>query len=282
MKNIAISIITFLMLAANGVMASEPLTHDKGLHDTLCDTGQKVKGQIQDIMTEYSGLNQANKRIKEAGLSYQKALTVDRVDLKHYIAPRQQAVMAGIYTFDATYAALFLKKKELVTALTARRGLAEGLGFGMAMPPKLKQLVDNPENIKDFDQCSQAFNEVFDQVLADQLTSDKRLVIYADGAFGVVIEGLYVVTESIAQAGYPAQALALMDQQRNRVEFAVKILNLFKEDKAFEDAVALKSRLAVLEAIRAPLQTQEFTQKNVDKIRSIVAPLRQDILDAKI
>ena len=282
MKTIAISIMICFMLAANGVMASESPTHDQGLHDSLCDTGQKLKAQLQRVMAEYKGLNQANKRIKEAGLSYQKALTVNRVDLKYYIAPRQQAVMAGIYTFDATYAALFLKKKELVAALTARRGLAEGLGFGMAMPPKLKKLVENPETIKNFDQCSQAFNEVFDQVLADQLTTDKRLVVYADGAFGALIEGLYVVTESIAQAGYSAEALSLMDQQRERIECVIKILNVFKGEKAFEDAVALKKRIELLDAVKAPLQSPKFTRESVDKIRTIVSPLRQDILDGKV
>ena len=77
------------------------------------DAGEQLKAEIRDIMTKYKGMSRANAIIKDAGLSYQRALVADTANTSAYTTARQQALMAGVYTFDATYAALFLKKKEL-------------------------------------------------------------------------------------------------------------------------------------------------------------------------
>lgn len=266
------------------------------------DTGEKLKADIQELMTRYRGISRANAIIKEAGLSYQRALVADTANPSAYTTSRQQALMAGVYTFDATYAALFLKKKELAATLKARRTLGEQLGIGMAMPPKLKKMMTNPETITNFQECAQAFDEVLDRLVQEQLTTDQRMVILVDGAYGAVTQGLYVVTESIAQAGYPEQMLVLMDEQLVRINFMVRLLNIFRGEESFETAVALEPRLQVLEKVKGLMQVQgapqadagkgeedrlpfvmaQVTQREVDMIRDIVTPLRDKILSGKL
>jgi len=153
-------------------------------------------------------------------------------------------MMAGVYTFDATYAALFLKKKELATTLAARRNLGEQMGFGMAMPAQLKKMT-HPETITDFD--------------------------------------------AFAQAGYPDKMLELMDEQLVRVSFMILLLNIFRGKKTFETAVAMEPRLKVLMEVKGkaaedapPFMMGQVTQKEVDKIREIVTPLRKNILNGKV
>ena len=289
----------FLTLGVAGaVTAAEPLPMDKA--KTVEDAGTQIREDIRFLMNRFKGISQANRAVKDAGLSYQKALVADTANTSAYTSEKQQALMAGVYTFDATYAALFLKKGELAATLKARRTLGEKLGFGMALPPKMKKLVADPESITDFKACAEAFDELLDKLVSEQLTTDQRLVTLVDGAYGAVTEGLYVVTESIAQAGYPEEMIDLMDQQLSRVNFMIMLINIFEGKQTFEQAVALAPRLKVLENIKGLMEAQgvsepvspgdgklpfapaKITRAEVDQIRSIVTPLREKILNGKV
>ena len=289
----------FLTVGLAGVAtAAEPQFTDKA--KTVEDAGTQIREDIRFLMNRFNGISQANRAIKEAGLSYQKALVADTATTSAYTSEKQQALMAGVYTFDATYAALFLKKRELAATLKARKVLGEKLGFGMALPPKMKKLMVDPESITDFESCAEAFDELLDKLVTEQLTTDQRLVTLVDGAYGAVTEGLYVVTESIAQAGYPEEMIDLMDQQLVRVNFMILLINIFEGKQTFEQAVALAPRLKVLESIKGLMESRgvsepsstevgkppfvpaKITRAEIDQIRSIVTPLRKNILTGKV
>ncbi len=251
-------------------------------HDTLSDIGTACKEEVQAVLIQYNDLVNANKVLKEAGASYQKALTADTGRVNAYTTMEQQSVMLGAYTFDATYAALFLRKKELADVLKVHQTLAEKIGFGMPLTPKMKEIVKNPEKIEDFDEWSGALEEVYEDMIVKQVTTDKHIDILIDIIFGAVVEGMYVVTESIAQAGYPRPMLDLMNQQHDRIDFMLMLLNVFRGEKAFENEVDFDERLDVLGDIHNLLLVRQFTQREVDGIRQIIAPLRQDILDGNV
>ena len=289
-----------VITGATGIIAADtPPIEEEQL---IKDVGEKLRADIRDLMNQYKGLSQANSIIKEAGLSYQRALVADTATPSAYTTPKQQALMAGVYTFDATYAALFLKKKELAATLKAREALGEQLGFGMDLPPRLKKMVSNPETINDFNECAEAFDEFLDRLIQEQLTSDQRMVILVDGVYGAITEGLFVVSESIAQAGYPREMLDLMDEQLVRINFMIRLINIFRGEESFEKAVALEPRLKVLERLKGlmgaedsskadtgevnegapPFVMGKVTRKEVDMIRDIVTPLRKNILGGNV
>lgn len=272
------AVIAVLAFTNQGVLASEKGVHDQGLHDELCELGLKIKEEIHDILGEYRDLARANQALKETGASFQASLTAGDRDLSVYTSRKQQASMAGVYSFDAGYAALFMRKKELASFLEARKSLNEKIGFTMPLSPKMKHLIENPESIQDFSVWADALDEAADKLMASGIVSDKQLDILVDIIYGMVVEGLYVVSESIAMAGYPDSMLNLMDHQHERIDFFIKVLNTFRGDRAFEEAVSFDTRFDLIGDVHNLLVVSTFTQREVDGIREIIAPERQAIL----
>ena len=284
MKVFAIAVVTVFLMSfgANGVLAAEKSTQgDQALHEILCDVGIKFRDQVKTIMDQYKGLSQANKQLKEAGASYQKSLTADTKNLSRYTTDEQLTGMAGIYTFDAGYAALFLKKKDMGKFLRARKTLNEKIGFTVPLSPKMKALIENPDMIQDFAAWTDALDEGAANFLASGVTSDVHLDILVDMIYGMMIEGMYIVTESIALADYSPEMLALLNNQHDRVDFLIKTLNVFRGNEAFERAVEFKGRMAFIGEVHNLLMVLEFTKRDVDALRKLIAPERQAILDGE-
>jgi hypothetical protein len=285
MKVFAIAVvITFIMsFSANGLLAADN-SHVEGqtLHEELCDIGLKFRDQVKVIVKEYKGLAQANKELKEAGASYQKSLTADPHALSHYTTDEQLAGMTGVYSFDAGYAALFLQKKDMGKFLTARKTLNEKSGFSMPLSSKMKKLIEDPNSIRDFKAWTDALNESREKFLTSGVAMDKDLDMFVDVIYGMTIEGMYIVTESIALADYPPEMLALLNNQHDRIDFLIKTLNVFRGDTAFEKAVEFKGRFDFIGDVHNLLVVSEFTQREVDGLRKLIAPERQAILDGDV
>lgn len=285
MKLFAVAVVTsFIMsFSVTGVLAADKSTHGDGktLHETLCDVGIKFRDQVKSLMDQYKGLAQANKQLKEAGASYQKSLTADTENLARYTTDEQLAGMAGIYTFDAGYAALFLQKQEMGKFLSARKTLNEKIGFTMSLSPKMKALLENPDTIQDFQAWTDALDEGAENFLASGITTDAHLDVLVDMIYGMMIEGMYIVTESIALADYSPEMLALLNNQHDRIDFLIKTLNVFRGDEAFERAVEFKGRLTFIGEVHNLLLVSEFSKREVDGLRKLIAPERQAILDGQ-
>lgn len=285
MKIFAVAVaMSFIMnFGMNGALAADKAVHEDGnLHETLCEVGMKFRDQIKEVMDQYKGLAQANKQLKEAGASYQKSLTADTQNLSRYTTDEQLACMAGVYSFDAGYAALFFQKKDMGTFLGARKNLNEAIGFTMPLSSKMKALIENPDTIRDFKAWTDALNEGAERFLAKGITSDAHLDMLVDMIYGMMIEGMYIVTESIALADYSPEMLELLNVQSERMEFLIKTLNVFRGDEAFEKAVQFKERLAFIGEIHNLMLVVEFTQREVDGLRKLIAPERQALLNGLV
>lgn len=285
MKVFVIAVVTIFIMSfcANGVLAADKSTQgeDQDLHETFSDAGLKFRDQVKVVMDQYKGLAQANQQLKGAGASYQKFLTADTQNLLRYTTDEQLAGMAGIYTFDAGYAGLFLQKKDLGKFLAARKTLYEKIGLTMPLSPKMKALVENPDTIQDFAAWTDALNEGASNFLANGITTDAHLDMLVDMIYGMMIEGMYIVTESIALADYTPEMLALLNTQQDRIEFLIKTLNVFRGDEAFERAVEFNGRMAFIGEVHNLLLVSQFTQRDVDGLRKLIAPERQAILDGE-
>ncbi|RJR30525.1 MAG: hypothetical protein C4576_33430 [Desulfobacteraceae bacterium] len=264
------------------VAARKATSAGQRLHHELSDAGAKFRTQIQEIMASYRGIDEANKLLKAAGATFQKSLAADPATVSRYTTPRQQAVMAGVYLYDASYAALFFRKREMVDFLEARKTLNERVGFGVALTPKMKELLERPDSIRDYDTWVAAVDESMKKLLSEGLTTDKRLAFLVDTMYGASIEALYVLTETIAQSGYGPEMLGLLNQQQERVNAMRKMLNVFRYDEDFEKEVLFGQRFRVFEAIHSHMKAQQFTQKEVDELRKVVTPERTVIVKGQI
>lgn len=284
MKVFAIAVFTaFIMsFSVTGVLAADKSTQkDQSLQETFSDAGLKFRDQVKGIIEQYKGLAQANQQLKEAGASYQKSLTADTQNLARYTTDEQLTGMAGIYTFDAGYAGLFLQKKDMGQFLSARKTLYEKIGLTIPLSPKMKALIENPDTIQDFSAWTDALDESTAKFLESGIKTDAQLDMLVDVIYGMMIEGMYIVTESIALADYSPEMLALLNTQRDRIDFLTKILHVFRGDEAFERAVEFHGRLAFLDEIHSLLHVPEFTLQEVEGLRELVASERQAILDGE-
>ncbi len=283
MKVFSLMVLTVFIVIfnANGAFAtnSSAQSDDSAIQESLSDIGMEFSNEIRKVASEHKGIIQANKQLKEAGASYQKSLIADPAEISRYTDFKHQSIMAGVLTFDAGYAALFLQKKDLAALLKARKTLSEKIGFSTPLSPKMKQLIMNPEMVQDYDTWATALNEVSAIFLANGLNTDKRIAVMMDYLYGAIVEGLYVVTESIAQADYTPKMLALMNNQYDRIQLLVRMLNVFRGNDTFEKAVDFDARFNLIGDIHNLMTVKTLTRRDIDDIRQLIVPERQSILN---
>ncbi len=278
---VILAVITFF--SANSAFAAE--TKNSGgeneRQQELGKTGLMFRDKIKDLLDEYKGITHVDKRLKAAGVSYQEILTAGTDNLSKYTKGEQQRIMAGVYTYDAGYAALFFQKKEMARFLDARQVLNEKIGFTAPLPPKMKKLLQNSDSIRDFEAWTGAMDEAVTKFMTDGMTSKNDMTALVDILYGMVIEGVYMVTEFVFLTDYPSEMLALMDRQHEQIIFMMKLLNIFRGDEEFGEMVALSERISFLSTASSYLMVTEFTQQDVDGLRALIGPERKGILEGR-
>jgi len=282
MKEFPVVVCLFLMIffASLTAYASTEKTdnNEQTLHDSLCEIGIQIRGQMLKVYVQYKGLGAANRQIKEAGASYQKTLTANTDVISRYTTARQQAIMSGVYSFDAAYAALFFQKKDMGNFLNASAKVSREIGNPLQLSQKMKSLIKNPDSIQDYQAWVDASQEVINKMLTTGTTSDSDLIVGADILYGNMIEALYVVTETITQADYDPKMLALMNNQHERIDLLMKIFSTFRGNNAFEKEVNFDERFDFIGKLHNFLIASDFSQIEVDGIRELVIPARESIL----
>lgn len=253
-------------------------TDNQTLDNNMSEMGTQIHGQMKAVYVQYKGLSAANSEIKAAGASYQKTLTAKTDEISRYTTTRQQAIMSGIYSFDAAYAALFLQKRDMGNFLNASTNVSRDIGNPMQLSPKMKSLIKNPDSIIDYKNWNDAINEVFREMLTTGTTSDRDLIIGADILYGNMIEGLYVVTETITQSDYDPKMLALLNNQHDRIDLLMEIFNTFHGNSVFEKAVNFTERFEFIGKLNNLLIANTFSQVEVDGLRKLVVPARESII----
>ncbi|WP_300672660.1 hypothetical protein [Desulfoluna sp.] len=274
-----------LVLATESTAPAESLSSQEILHgdeSKYATQFKEITEQINLLKSQYKGINQATRQLKEAGASYQHTLTADTHKVSQYLTDDQLGTMAGVYTIDAGYAALFLRKKELKNVILARRDLMIKLGFQAPLSPKMKKLLQNPESIKDGQAWTDAVKAVHKKFMANGINSAKQLKVITNVGYGMLVEGLYIATESIAMADYSPKMLEQLNIQHERIHFMIKLLNTMRHDEDLKHAVGFRHSLDFMGKIHALLIVTEYTRQDVEALREVIRPERQAILDGAI
>ena len=271
-----------LALAFNFIPVPATATQDQSasrvIEDGLSRIGSEYREQIEAILAEYKGTEDVNRQLKAAGATFQKALTLPVDNLSRYATAIGQAQASGAYLFDAAYAALFMRKRQMAQCLEAAGRLNEKLGLGLPLSKKFRQLLDNPGAIRDYSTWSDAMNEFIDTLIEKGLDSEEQLCFVVNYLYGSLIQGMYVVSETIALSGYTPQMLQLMADQRHRAMLFMQILNVFRGDAIFERAIGFDSRFWLLGQVHNLMLVNRFTRRDIDDIRSLIAPERRAIM----
>ena len=279
MKKIIVFIALLFIVAAGNQVQSEWIDGLSG--EKLSPTGTRFRDVIRSLQEDYKDYTQVSQTLKEAGASYQKSLTADTADLSAYTTAGQQTTMSGLLAFDAGYSALFLQKKDALRFMEARRILTDKAGLAMPFSPSMKKLLTNPDAIRNFNTWSDAAEETMEAYITNQLGSDRDVKLLTDFFYGMVVEGLYITGESVSMAGYSPEMLTLMDRERERIAFMVKVLNLLRGDEDFENGVFFLDRMYFLSYAYSLLTVAEFTPQAVDRLRQTVQAEREMIVEAQ-
>jgi hypothetical protein len=277
-----VSLVVIASFSASGSSTAGTKTQGSAeiFQNSSGQTTPEYRNKVEELLDEYKGISQVKKQLKEAGASYQKSLTANTEDLSKHTKGAQQRMLAGVYTFDAGYAALFLQKKEMARFLDARQTLNEKTGFTAPLSPEIKKLLRNPDAIQNFNELTNALDEAANTFLAG-ITSKEEMDALVDMLYGMGIEGIYIVTESIALADFSPEMLTLMNQQHERIVFLLKLLNIFRGEDELDQPDALNERLTILGIINNYLMVPKYTRMEVEGLRAFIWKERQDILQAE-
>jgi len=269
--------LTFNFAPALASVAQEPDVSGS-VEDGLSRIRYEYREQIETILSEYKGTADMNRQLKDAGASFQKDLIFPVENLSRYKTAIGRAQASGACISDAAYAALFIKKREMVQSLEAAARLNETLGIALPLSQRFKQIIDNPDAIKNYSTWSDAMDEFVDTLIEKGLDSEERLCFVVNYLYGSLIQGMYMVTETIAQSGYTPDMLQLMADQRHKAMLFMQILNVFRGDAILEKAIGFDSRFRLLGQVHNLLLVNRFNRRDVDDIRRLIAPERRAII----
>ncbi len=281
-KQMMRSILAALML----MIFSATAFGDQGAgKQTVYNDISALKGKIASEMTRLLADDARDhakmmKALKAAGASYIAQLTIP-VDAAAKIKDKDVLrVLWGMYSFDTAYAAVFNKKKEIALKINAANDISRDLNLTLSVMPALKKMVAENKAVS-VDDFTETLAREIETILPQVADSPKDIEFWGDAAYGGVIEGIYIVSEIIALNDYSPEMLKLLASQREHIDF-IESIEIFKPHMKTGTMAEVCKRFEALEPIhQILLNKKEYSKEDCKKIRSIVTPLRNQILSGK-
>ncbi|MEH0019837.1 MAG: hypothetical protein V6Z89_09290 [Desulfobacter sp.] len=283
MKRLFVTLLLCMFLfdpsvSSAGTSPASPARLDDPVYQSLSWWGEFFRTKVKDVLKDYGGTVAQNNALKSAGASYQKHLTAALPAPEAVSSPHAQAVLSGVFMFDAVYAAVFLKAKDAAAFMEKAQQFSSLAGVTMPMTTGLKKILAEPGRKGGPDAWRSALDESMTRALDAGLENDRQIVLFVDQIYGSIVEGLYITTESIAQSGYSPELMAYADIWHTHLDVLVKLFGIFRDDPAFSALLNLNQRLSKIGEINKVMAFDRMTRQNVDQIRELVAPLRSNIL----
>lgn len=199
---------------------------------------ERLAAQVSDAITQadITDMMSVTMRLKEAGASYQEALTYP-MDTRFDNDPEAMRLLIGVRQFDALYAAAFGKKQEVMRFLKAQNDLVMQLNLkgrvdvAAVFPPELNWMLREPDKVN-FDDIVAAY--------ADNLERYKEmgkvpagLDVIGDALYGFVVEGLYVTGQSVIQAGGDPQMKRAVNGMAPSLDALAQVYGIMQQDKDY-------------------------------------------------
>ncbi len=208
---------------------------------------ERIAAEVNEAITkaDITDMMSASMRLKEAGGSYQEALTYP-MDTRFADDPEAMRVLIGVRQFDALYAAAFGKKQAVTSFLKAQNDLVMQLNLkgrvdvAAVFPPELNWMVREPDKV-DFKDIVAAYADNIDRY--NEMGKDPAgLDVIGDALYGFVVEGLYITGQSVIQAGSDPQMMRVingMAPSLNALTHIYKIMETDKDYAAYVDPAQL-------------------------------------------
>lgn len=239
----------------------------------------KVKAILDKVEKECPDEPVLLEQMKKAGASYIPELTVDPKKADSIVNVKQQNLMVGVYLMDMTYAFVFDKKKESAKCAEAINKLLDKCGFSNDKSYKLYQKtlkeIDSPEGKKNLQDLA---NKLIDDGFNDLIKTNAGFEHTIDVFYAWLIEGLYISGEIAAQSNYDPKFIKFVNEKKPVIDTVNNLFDAMKTSAELEKACKKDERMIVLSQIKSALSAEKVTSKEIDKVRTIVAKVRKDIV----
>jgi len=183
---------------------------------------KELQQHIDEVQKELTEENihyvlDVTRLLKESGASFQKNLTAPVSVVNRYQPGENLLMMIGVYQFDALYAAAFGKKKLAGGFLNAQSVLIDKMNLrgridvSVIFPTALKAMVQNPETMT-IDRVIESYAtnaDSYHRIMDDPIGFDT----IESSLYGLVVEGLYVLSETLVMSGDAREASTLLNRQ---------------------------------------------------------------------
>lgn len=190
---------------------------------------------------------------KDAGLSFQDSLTAPLQDPAKCKSPEQLRVLVGMYTFDSNYALVFGQKEAFLRAqqllaneILEQLDLRDRMDVRNLPEDQLRKVLEDP--------YSDASRNI---IIAHRVNEIRRLIVQADtdpelmslvvdGAYGAMIESLYVACSLALTSDVGQDIVTLFNEQAGRLKAVSKALDAFATDKTMAGILDVTQRQHLL------------------------------------
>lgn len=252
---------------------------------------EKVQQQL--TRKNLTSMMDVTRLLKDAGASFQQALTAQPTLAERMKPGESLRVMVGVYQFDAVYAAAFGQKGKVVEALRAqnlvidRLNLRGKIDLSAIFPNELNRMLKNPETA--------TFSEIVDAYaknasrFKDLMKEPVGFETIESSLYGFLLEGLYVITQAVMQMNYDPRLKSVLAAAERDMRMAIGIYATFDNDEDYAKYVDPESynergeRLAWLSQIFDLIARKkgDLTKSEADSAARLIARKRAEIVPAK-
>ncbi len=249
---------------------------------------QVLKQGVDKVMTVMGGeeglaVMVAVDVLKQSGLSYQPGLTVPTTGVTACKDKEQLRTLLGMYVYDGMYAAVFGKKKDL---MTVRRTMMEELFPKLNMlgekkmrtlpPATLKKVVDDPANPNNRKIILKNWMAQFDRTLKMGEKDPAMMAVMVDAVYGASVEATYLGCKLALMAGMGGKVLDVFNVLSVRLNKLDKVLNAFADNQELSAMVERDQRRQLITPIISILREKKgkLAKADVETILGIMGPVR--------
>ncbi len=261
MKNkfLALSLVLSAFLLFSACQQKDSKTKKATLNADRVDI-KKVKDDIVELIVSLPDSYETVKLINETGASFIGGLTLEGISTAELLTRAEKAKSYGYVMFDMAYANIYNQTNSFSKLLEIHQKLTQELGFEELLNKQKAfqtRYMDNKDNRDSVDQIvSQLLNETNTYVQDQGSASDISLVFA-----GVTAKSLYIMSSLTLFAMNNEKLIALMKDQKERIEAAINVLNMVPDNS--EVAKMAES----LQPVKTVYDTEPFDINSVERIQ---------------
>jgi len=230
---------------------------------------KKLKAEIVELIMALPDNQETVNLINETGAAYIAGLTLEDIQTDNLLTRAANARTYGGVLFDMAYANTYNQVNTFSKLLDINETLVRKLGFEEFINQQKeleKRYVDNRDNRDSVDQIVSELLASSNEYIQKHGSPSDISLVFA----GATTKSLYVISNVTIFAMNNDKLVDLMKNQKDRIESAVKILEMSGEDTEVK-----KMAEAIKPVMDLYSETETFDLAAVEKIRDMTSFIMQ-------